>query len=85
MNLKKGDTLVILEGNPAEFVALNPASPLTAPFKHSSGVTVTATPVEYVVISDDRISTSQTSTVTDANGTIARNLVGARPRNIVRK
>jgi hypothetical protein len=85
MNLKKGDTLVILEGNPAEFVALNPSAPLTPPFKHSSGVTVTAIPVEYVVISDDRISTSQTSTVTDANGTIARNLVGARPRNIVRK
>ncbi len=85
MNLKKGDTLVILEGNPAEFVALNPASPLIAPFRHSSGVTVTATPVEYIVIADDSINTSRTNVVTDANGTIARNLVGARPRNIVRK
>ena len=85
MNLKKGDTLVILEGNPAEFIALNPASPLKAPFRHSSSVDVKGTPVEYIVIADDRVSTSQTSTVTDANGTIARNLVGARPRNIVRK
>jgi hypothetical protein len=84
MNIKQGDTVVILEGNPAEFIAVNPKSN-TAPFTHSGGASVTCTVAEYLCIADDRCSTSNSSFVTDVNGTIFRNIIGGRPRNIVRK
>lgn len=83
--LKKGDVITILEGNPAEFAIVNAPAPLSAPFTHVSGMPVKATAVDYVVIDDDRVSLSNTNYVTDVNGQIVKNMVGGRPRNIVRK
>jgi hypothetical protein len=84
MNIKTGDTVVILEGNPAEFIAINPRSAV-APFIHNSIGVITCTPVYYIATADDRVNASTTNLVTDTNGQVFRNLIGGRPRNIVRK
>lgn len=83
MNIKKGDVVVILEGNPAEFIAVNPSS-AQSPFT-IDGRTLTCTPAYYIAIDDDRVQASSTIVALDNNGQTFRNLIGGRPRNIIRR
>ena len=82
MRLRKGDEVIILEGNPAEFIGLN-VGVLSPPFS-VNGTPLICTPVVYEVIADERINVDTSIQASDTNG-VKLPKIGARPRNIVRK
>ena len=83
IKLKKGQRLLILTGQPTEFIhTSNPVS--TPPYLHN-GVSISVTAEEFEMTADEIVSVNTADMVSDGNSNIFRNLIGGRPRNMFKR